>query len=459
MFEGYDREYYFYAKDETDYQIERTLNPSDIYIIKGYKIDVYAEGLNAPIGMVFNEEGEILLAESGLADGNPRILRYRNKKFEVIAEGFNIPVTGINYLNGVIYVSHRGYVTKLYEDGTRENIIAGLPSNGDHYNSPVTFSPDKKLYFGQGTVTNSGFVGNDNYWVPESPLLCDYAGGYIMLYGQNFETNNIFTESLPDDTALTGAFSPYGIPNLPYESRKKFIKASGSILRSNLDGSNLEQVAWGFRNPAYLKYDNSGRLFVANDGYQPVGSRPIENASDEFFYVSSEGWYGWPDYSGGEEVTLPRFRPSNGPQPTLLLKNQPNVPPMPFVLFPPNSTIRGFDFNYNLNFGPYGDAYIAEYGSTFHQKLGEISSYTGAGHRISRIDMKSRTISTFAINKTGFSAAISKDGGFERPSHLLFGPDDAMYIVDMGFNTLHNRDTFIPNTGCIWRVIRSMTNS
>lgn len=456
MYQNNNRRTRIYQLNDSNTITERYLNPSDIYIMNGYRIEVFMKDLDSPIGMVFNEDGDILIADSGLATGNPKVLQLVNNHFELIAENFNVPISGINYLHGVIYVSHRGFVTKIFKDGTRQNIIMGLPSNGDNYNSPVAFSPDNKLYFGQGTATNSGVVGNDNDWITSSPLLCDYSGDYIMLYGQNFESNNIMAEALPDDIAKTGAFSPYGISNIPFEIRKKYIKASGSILRANLDGSNLEQVAWGFRNPAYLKFNNSGQLYAVNNGYNAVGSRPIENATDDFYYILPQVWYGWPDYSGGEPVNSARFTPTGGIQPTLLLKNQPNIPPKPFVTYPPHSTIRGFDFNYNKEFGPYGDVYVTEFGSTIHSKFGDVISYANAGHRISKIDMRSRTISTFAINKSGFPSSLSKDGGFERPSHLIFGPDKAMYIVDTGFNNLGDPDAFIPNTGVIWRVHRAL---
>jgi glucose/arabinose dehydrogenase len=195
-------------------------------------------------------------------------------------------------------------------------------------------------------------------------------------------------------------------------------------------------------------------LYAVNNGFQAIGSRPIENATDDFYYITPDLWYGWPDYSGGEPVNTKRFTPDGGVEPSLIFKNQPNIPPRPFVTFPPNSTIRGFEFNYNQRFGPFGDVYIAEYGSTIYSQVGDVISYTNAGHRISKIDMKARTISTFAINKTGFPSSLSKSGGFERPSQLLFGPDEAMYIVDTGLNILENPDSFIPNTGVIWRVTR-----
>jgi hypothetical protein len=69
--------------------------------------------------------------------------------------------------------------------------------------------------------------------------------------------------------------------------------------------------------------------------------------------------------------------------------------------------------------------------------------------------MKSRTISTFAINKSGFPASISRLGGFERPTHLIFGPDGAMYVSDMGLNYMGNPDLFVPNTGVIWRIVKT----
>lgn len=439
--------------------LERYINPADINIMSGYSIEVFAYGLDSPNNIIFTENGDMLVSESGLMSGNPRILRLAQDHFEVIAQNFTLPITGINYLNGMIYVSHRGIISRILPDGTRQNIIMGLPSNGDHYVSSVAFSHDGKLYFGQGTVTNSGVVGSDNTWLTTSPLLCDYPGDYIMLHGQNFETRNLLTDLPTDEIVQTGAFSPYGSENMKYEVKKGFVKGSGSILKSNLDGTKVEQYAWGFRNPNHLKFDNGGRLFVANNGCKNKGSRPIANAPDEFYYVQPGLWYGWPDYSGGEPVSLPRFRPEGGVQPELLIKNPPNDLPRPYVTFPTDSNIRGFDFNYNTRFGDYGDVYITEFGSTEYVSDGRASVYTGAGHRISKISMNSRTISTFAINRSGFPASISKEGGFERPIDIEFGHDGALYVLDAGLSLGDNPDVFVPNTGVIWKITRNLLSN
>jgi hypothetical protein len=73
-----------------------------------------------------------------------------------------------------------------------------------------------------------------------------------------------------------------------------------------------------------------------------------------------------------------------------------------------------FDFNYNRNSGPYGDAYIAEYGSEAPETTGD-KPLPRVGHRISRINMQTGRAPNFTINKSGFTASHTGDGGFERP--------------------------------------------
>ena len=433
---------------------QRNINPSDISLPPGYNIEVFAQGLDLPVSMFFTENGDLIFAELGYTTGNPRILRLSEGRFDVVAENFNVPITGINYYDGVIYVSHSGFISVVELDGTRRNIILGLPSNGDYNNNRVVIGPDEKMYFGQGTATNSGVVGLDNDWVFTNPMVYDYSGEYVMLNGQNFETENILIENPQSEKLYTGAYSPYGIPNTPNEVRKGITRASGSILRANLDGSELELYAWGFRNPVYMKFDNVERLFVANNGYEARGSRPIANAVDEFFLVAPGIWHGWPDYSGGDPVTLPRFKPEGREQPEFLLTQHPNIPPRPYAIFPTNSVIRGFDFNYNQAFGPFGDVYIAEFGRSGLRIRGDTTPYIGTGQRISKIDMKTGGVSTFAINRSGFPASMTKEGGLERPAEVVFGPDGAMYVLDLGWNVSMESNLFVPNSGVIWRIYK-----
>ncbi len=436
---------------QTD-QVKRYLNPNDITIEKGYNIEVFAEGLNTPTSMLFTEDGNLFIANSGYLTEKADISILRNGRFELFAEGFNVPLIGINYRNGELFVSHMSTVTVIRRDGSRQDLIKGLPSYGDYSNSRVDFGSDGKIYFGIGTATNSGVVGNDNLWLENYPTFHDYPGAYIMLNGQNFATTNILGSS--KEIIYTGAYCVYGETNQPFEFRKRLEKATGSILRVNSDGSNLELVAWGLRSISYLRFDNRQRLFASNNGYDFRGSRPIANAPDEFLIITEGTWYGFPDYSGGEPVTLPRFRPEGGQQPEFLLYNHPIAPPKPYALFPPDSTIIGFDFNNNVNFSNIGDIYIAEFGSVQLRNIGGLAlQYPSTGYRVSKIDSYG-VASTFALNKSGFPSYITNEGGFGRPSDIAFGPDGAMYILDTGTSTREDPNNILPNTGVIWKVTR-----
>ncbi|MBP1755397.1 MAG: repeat containing protein [Firmicutes bacterium] len=439
-------------REEPVQKQERHLDPSDISLPPGFHIEVFAKGLDTPINLIFTEDGEMLVADAGVIDGNGKVLRYRNGRFEVIADHFNPPLTGINYRDGIIYVSHRGFITVIMSDGSKENIISGLPSYGDHHNNRVVFGPDGKMYFGQGTATNSGVVGSDNSWTEDYPFFHDYPGSNINLYGQNFISEDTRTP-YPEDIAYTGAYSPFGVPNERFESVKGIKTASGSILRANPDGSELELVAWGLRNPFRILFDSIGRLLCANHGADVRGSRPINNSPDEFQIIRPGMWYGWPDYTGGLPISLPIFQAEGHAQPQPLIINPPMIPPRPFGIFTPHSAVMGFDFDTKGSFGPSGDAYIAEYGSEAPETTGG-KPLPMVGHRISRIDMNTGQVYNFAINTSGYAASHTGGGGFERPIDVVFGPDNAMYVLDFAVTPEDEPDEFSPGSGVIWRISR-----
>ena len=431
----------------------RYLNPLDIYLIPGYTIEVFAQGLNAPVSMVFDKNGNIIIGESGMIDGNARVMRLTEDNYEVVAKGFNVPLSGVNVLNGDIYVSHKREITVIKANGTMQDLITGLPSDGDFTNSQVVFGPDGKMYFGQGSATNSGVVGLDNIWVIDYPYFNDFPARNINLVGQNFVSYNILSY-YPNDYAFTGAFRPFGSPNEPNTIIYGSLRPTSSVMRAELDGSNLEVYAWGITQPYSLKFDRFNRLFAANLGYDVRGSRPIKDCPDEFMLVTQGLWYGFPDYCAGLPVTLPQFRPAVGPKPEFLLKEHPMVPPEPLSVLEPHSGIRGFDFNYNESFGPYGDAYVSESGSISPITTGGYP-LPGVGRRIVRINMNDGKVSTFAINRTGLGASFTGGGGFERPYDVVFGPDGAMYVLDIGIASPINPNLLLPNTGVIWRISKS----
>ncbi|HYE79496.1 MAG TPA: glucose dehydrogenase, partial [bacterium] len=125
------------------------------------------EELDAPTMIAFDDEGRMLIAESGyLGGGDSRVTRVeRDGTKTVLAEGQAFgneqPVTSVAFQDGKIYVVHAGTVSILDEPGRLRPIITGLPGQGDHQANQLVFTGGF-MYLSIGTVTNSAVVGSDN---------------------------------------------------------------------------------------------------------------------------------------------------------------------------------------------------------------------------------------------------------------------------------------------------------
>jgi hypothetical protein len=120
---------------------------------EGFRAEVVMSGLTYPTSVEFDDAGAMYVAEAGYSYGDesatPRILRVsQNGAIEVIAEGpvLNGPINDLLWHRGRLYVSHRGKISILEPDGRVLDLIAGLPSDGDHHNNQLTVGPDEKLY-------------------------------------------------------------------------------------------------------------------------------------------------------------------------------------------------------------------------------------------------------------------------------------------------------------------------
>lgn len=422
----------------------------NVSVDPNYRIERLRVGLNAPIHLQI-VDGVFYYGDSGETDGNGKLIRLTERGEEIIADGFTPPLTGITYHDGFFYVAHKGTITRVTKDGKKTDIVVGLPSFGDYSNSRVTVGPDQKLYFGQGTATNSGVVGKDNLdWLLEHCYFCDYPARDITLTGQNFETESFI--EIKDEPVLTGAFSPYGRKSERGERVRHILAGSGSVLRVNLDGSNLELVAWGLRHPFCVQFDQDGNLYMTNLGMQNRGSRPIVNAPDELIHVQQSNWYGWPDYAGGYPVTNPYFKPDNAEQPQFLIEDHPMIPPHPLINFLPYSGVCGFVINDDPLFGDVGDFYFAEFGPT-KRMVGDLDKPNHIGRRITKYNPKTKQLSIFAYNITPNLQSTYGTLQLERPIDVKIGPDHSLYVLDYGIYNEDERKP-LPHTGSLWRIYR-----
>jgi glucose/arabinose dehydrogenase len=436
--------------------------PGDITLPAGYKAEVVATGFTFPVNVTFDDANRPVVTESGYAYGEKyapaRLIRVElGGGKTVIAEGGNQPWTGAAYYNGAFYVSQGGYpgkIARVSAGGGTSIVLDGIPSKGDHHVDQPVVGPDGWIYFGVGSITNSGVVGEDNFyygWLTARPKMHDIPAHDITLVGENFSSQPVMPPA-PIPLVSTGAYVPFGTQTQAGQVIKGETLCTSSIMRVRPGGGTPEVVAWGLRNPFALAFTPGGELYTTEQGYDNRGSRPIEHAPDCLWRVRRGTWYGFPDFAGGMPVTDARFRANGKPPLQFLLAHHPGTPPSPSARFEPHSGAMGLDFSRSSSFGYVGDAFVAQFG--------DATPVTGvvqapAGFRIVRVS--GGRISTFASNRAAAPGPASRvgGGGLERPIDVQFDRTGrAMYVVDFGVMTI----PAIPNphraTGVLWRITR-----
>ncbi|MCF6159102.1 MAG: glucose dehydrogenase [wastewater metagenome] len=471
---------------ETIQEVPKTMpvipepDPAAVTTPDGFHAEVVMKGLIYPTSVEFDDAQSMYIAESGYAYGDlnapARVFRVLpDGNIEVAVHSLMGPVNDLLWYEDRLYISHRGKISALDRDGELRDLVTGLPSFGDHHNNQMTVGPDGKIYFGQGTATNSGVVGVDNFlllWLPLYPDIHDRPAHDIALTGKRFLTMNPFVMAGGDilsgeksAMAKTGAFSPFG--KISGGVVQGVTKANGTILRMNPDGSDLEVYAWGLRNPFGVMWGLDKRLYASENGFDERGSRPVANDTDDLYVIKQGAWYGWPDFAGGVPVTDKRFKPEGRPQPEFLMKEHPPVE-KPFMTFQPHSAVTKIGFDSNGHFGGAGYLFMALYGSEAPITGKQPHHADYMAHRIVRIHLQDKQIETFFANaiagKTilhaggGTLEVVGNPAGLQRPVDVVFSPDGkAMYVTDFGvmdiLSTKVPLPKTFPGTGVIWRIV------
>jgi glucose/arabinose dehydrogenase len=446
----------------------RQVRPSDVALPAGYRIEIVATNLTFPTSVAFDVEGRVYVVEAGYCYGEkwttPRLLRIEQGRAVPVASGTtNGPWNGVAFHDGNFYIAEGGQlgggkILRVTGDGDISVLVDGLPSYGDHHTDGPVMGPDGWLYFGQGTASNSGVIGEDNYkfgWLKRYPHFHDIPGQDITLTGENFRTRDVVNPS-SRSKVHTGAFLPFGTPSTPGQVIKGQVKCSGGILRVRPGGASSvepELVAWGFRNPFGLAFSSDGKLFVTDNGYDERGSRPVWGTADLMWQVQPGVWYGWPDFSAGVPVT--KFDPPGDPRPKFLLAKHPNKPPKPVTRFGVHASANGFDFSRNTAFGYVGEAFVACFGDQA-PAVGKVLH--PVGFQVTRVNVQTGVAEPFAVNRGKRDAPASrlKTGGLERPVAARFDPPGtSLYVVDFGLLNMDKKGSKPrENTGVLWRITK-----
>ncbi len=248
---------------------------------------------------------------------------------------------GVAFIGDAVYASVRQKIIRLRDtSGTGAadesvEILTGLPERAElfHRNNGIEAGPDGHLYVAVGSISNRGEV---------------------------------------PDTEL-----------------------SGTILRLAPDGSRVEVVARGFRNPFDLAFAPDGELFCT-DNAPDTPVRTADDAPDELNHVIEGRDYGHPMYWD----ELPQDSSIEGPVAEL----------------PAHAAAGGLSFFTGPQAGEFeGDALIATWGPG----LGR-SSYT---HNVLRVTLEPQG-ETYTGEVHPFVT------GLDRPTDVVIAPDGAVIVSD-----------------------------
>ena len=457
----------------------------------------YIEGLTAPTAIAFDPSGALLIAEGGYDGHRARVFGFRpdGSFVEIYPRGRQFPfglggdkfkmhgpIGGMTVANGRVYVTHRdeqgrGMITAFGYDGSHTTIVADLPAQGDYSVTDIAMASNGRLYFGVGTVTNSGVVGIDNMtWLREHRFLADKPWGDVYLLGRRFDTLNPFAGIFGGtDIAVTAPFQPFGRSietRIPHASNGK---PNGAIYSVDPNGGDLRVEAHGVRSPIGLSFSEPGLLYMTNQGMKLRGTRPVKDDPDVMLRMVHGQWYGWPDFSATlQDIRDPKFQPpvelivrSGYRDLSYLIDHERSglTPPNPnsnllTAEFRPLAGAAKFDFAPPS--GPFSKmrqggnvAIVALMGDRAPFDTGGLKLTGPTGYKVVQDNVDDRTVKDFIRNtREGPSSRYDTQVGLERPIDVKFGPDGAMYVLDFGYMEMKKgREHVRGQTGKVYRLV------
>lgn len=357
----------------------------------GFKVELFAEGLNGPRIIRTAPNGDIFVAETNA--GRIRVLRAgdagtRPVANEVYASGLDRPFGIAFFPNGNdpqwVYVAETGRVVRFpYRSGDVKaasvpEIVAKLPRGGGHSTRDIVFTPDnKRMLVSVGSDSNDGggmgsTPGGLEAWINQRPLGA--------AWGE--ET----------DRAAVLAFDP--------------------------DGKNQRLFATGIRNCVGLAIQpQNGAPWCSTNERDGLGD---DLAPDYVTRVRENAFYGWPwFYIGGHWD--PQYQGQRKD-----LKDKVTVPD---VLIEAHSASLGLTFYEGSNFPPEyrGDAFAAEHGSWNRSKR--------TGYKVIRVRLKNGVPSgEYEDFVTGF--VVNDREVWGRPVGVAVARDGALLVSEDASGTI-----------------------
>jgi glucose/arabinose dehydrogenase len=359
-----------------------TPDPSKIVVPPGYKVSVFAAGLDTVTSITVDKNDNVWVAISGNTFGFPPTgidkphVKIFDKSGKLIKDNVGLGMFKSFALNEIGYCAENGrtyvgdYSYGIWEidgvNGTPKLIMNEVPI-GDHALGGI-ICRDGWLYYAVGAPSNSGYSDPDihgwtdavdPYWEKRTPagippLPRDPPCRDITLTGLNIRDSQ---------GNLTGAYLPKGTPSKPGQVIKAQMPCGGGIHRAKLKADSSythddwEVYAMGFRNMSGLAFGPKGSRFesalvVSDNGMNDKGNRRVANGSEKLWVVTEKGQdAGFPDKEGPHFVNIKRYGPDTyrgnkfdptRPNPQLYIGDKPFIPQLPPYRFIDHSIgVRG----------------------------------------------------------------------------------------------------------------------
>lgn len=122
----------------------------------GFKIQVFAAGLQKPRHMALGPDGAIYVAEMNAN----QVTRLSDTDGDGVAESSEVyasnleGVHGVEWYKGSLYVGATDGIYRFDGSGTRGKKLVELPSGGGHFTRTIHFGPDGRMYVTIGSTCN-----------------------------------------------------------------------------------------------------------------------------------------------------------------------------------------------------------------------------------------------------------------------------------------------------------------
>jgi glucose/arabinose dehydrogenase len=451
--------------DQASRWSSKRIGVNEIEVPAGFRAVRVVAGLNYPSALTWDRDGALYVLESHTVPVpllRTKIVRIgsdgRMSKLRMRGAPPNTGIAiGLTHHDGWLYFSHeeKDATFTIYrvrpQGGNVEAVLRNLPSEGDHDLNHLAFDAQGTLHFGIGSATNSGVVSAQDpvnqKWLKAHPSTADVPCRDVVLNGQMFRNEN------NGQTAVTGAYQPYGQSGARSIAGK--IPCMSAIFRLRAGATAPKLVAWGFRNPVALAFDNGGNLYVGMQGADIRSTRPVLDDPDAVYRVREGAWYGWPDYSAALlPLTDPRYRPPGTPPLQFVMDHQASGLPAPdrsllIAATKPHAAVSGMAFH-------SGRLLLAEMGD-FKPLTDSVKPEERAGFQVEQLDPRTGMLTIYARNRgPGPSlpaSMLDHRNALERPVDVRVGPDGLIYILDFGvFDTRGQKPGVMPKTGKVFRI-------